>query len=190
MKFNERWALLLLSLQLAAVMMTADTLTGLGMGLTIAAVWLVTALLCALIRPFARGDWRLCLYAVAAVAVASAAGLCLRAFFPALYKAGGALLAVTALDAVVFQRPYDREKTGLGRILGETLLLGVCAAVLLGLVGFFREALGAGTLLGSRVELLYDNRLPILTRPAGGLLVFALTAALVGAVLFGRKKEG
>lgn len=111
-------------------------------------------------------------------------GFALRVLFPVVFQNLGVYLALTcaggmagffvAQDGVI---PAARRLT-----LGDAVCSAVLACVALAVCGLLSELLGTGSVLGAAVPFLSATPVAIFGKPAGGLLILAVLAAIVQAL--------
>lgn len=112
-------------------------------------------------------------------------GFGLRVAFPVIYQSLGAYLYLSALGgvaAIFAAQGSIAALTGAKELsLGEGVVAAVLACVALVVTGIVCGLLGTGTIFGVAVAALVQTPIAIFTKPAGGLLVLAVLAAIVQA---------
>ncbi len=183
---------LILMMGLCAALGTTATLQGaLGMGLTMTAVLICSALTVAFLRRLVPKKLRGLCCLMAATLFVTLADLALRSYLPELSERLGLFVPLLAVNWIVLKRldsfaachiPGCAALDALGSGLGFTLALCI--------VGTLREALGAGTLWGIP---LFGGRLePVLGAgaPYGGFLILGAVLACVQWVRQLKERRG
>ena len=120
-----------------------------GMGLSVIFVLVMSNLVVSLLRNFIKDEIRIPSFIVIIAGFVTIVELVLRAYVPSLYKSLGIFIPLIVVNCVILARaegfaskngPVASIVDGLGQGLGYTLAISVLA--------FFRELLGAGTVLG------------------------------------------
>lgn len=68
----------------------------------------------------------------------------------------------------------------------ESLLTGLCFAVLLFVTAALREIFGSASFAGLSIDFLADYMIPVLVKAPGGLMIYAFVAALCLRLFPGR----
>jgi len=159
---------------------TTSAFNGLGMGLSTMAVLIISNLLISALRNIIPGKVRIPAYIVVVASLVTVVQLLIQAYIPALYDALGIYIPLIVVNCIILGRaesyasknpPVLSGFDGLGMGLGFTIAL-TC-------IGFFRELIGAGTLLSGTP---FAMALPGVYEPVS-IFVLAPGAFLVLALL-------
>jgi electron transport complex protein RnfE len=163
----------------SALAVTTAVVNGIGMGLSMTFVLLMSELVISLFRKFIPESVRIPIFIIIIAAFTTVIDYVLKAWFPDLSKAMGVFIPLIVVNCIIMgrvegfaskQAPAAVIPDALGMGLGYTWVLVGIAAV--------RELLGSGTLLGQAV--LPSSYQPIIffVLPPGGFFVFALFISL------------
>ncbi|MCR5664699.1 MAG: hypothetical protein K6G17_07510 [Oscillospiraceae bacterium] len=158
---------------------STDVRAALAMSAAVAAVLLLSALALGLLRGLIPEGARLPAAVLVVAGFASAAQLLLHALLPSAFEMLGFYVSILAVDLLLFASAEETLGEGLGRALISALLCGVCFAVFTLILAALRELFGAASFAGNAVEALAGVRIPLLLKPAGGLIVFSILLAVV-----------
>ncbi len=138
---------------------TTSAENGIGMGLATTAVLLMSNLVISLLRSIIPAKVRIPAFIVVIASFVTIVDLLLQGFVPDLYASLGLFIPLIVVNCVILGRaesfasknnPILSIFDGIGMGLGFTLALGV--------LGFVREFLGAGSIFGYKVmDLLFEN---------------------------------
>ena len=169
--------ILVLFLGMCATLAVTTTLTnGIGMGLSTTAVLICSNVVISLLRKVIPKEVRIACYVVVIAAFVTIVDLMLQAYVPALSESLGLFIQLIVVNCIILGRaeafaskngPLYAAVDGLSMGLGFTLAL--CA------MGFIRELLGNGAILGHQV---LPQGASMLAAPAGGFLVLGTLVAL------------
>ncbi len=161
---------------------TTSMKNGIGMGLSTMVVLVFSNLLISLLRKMIPDQVRIPAYIVVIASLVTVVELLMKAFIPSLYDALGLYIPLIVVNCIILGRAeaYANKSTpalaacdGIGMGLGFTLALT--------LIGFFRELIGAGTVLGFHVMPSGYQPVSIFVRAPGAFIVLgALIAILNG----------
>ena len=158
-----------------------------GMGLSVIFVIVMSNLVVSLLRNFIKDEIRIPSFIVIIAGFVTIVQLVLRAYVPSLYKSLGIFVPLIVVNCVILARaegfaskngPVASIVDGLGQGLGYTLAISVLA--------FFRELLGAGTVLGKTI-IPSDYTIGFLQQPASSFIVLGILFAAYAA--YTNKKE-
>lgn len=169
--------ILVLFLGMCATLAVTTSLTnGIGMGLSTTAVLICSNVVISLLRKVIPKEVRIACYVVVIAAFVTIVDLMLQAFIPSLSESLGLFIQLIVVNCIILGRaeafaskngPLYAAVDGLSMGLGFTLAL--CA------MGFIRELLGGGAILGHQV---LPCGAAMLAAPAGGFLVLGCLVAL------------
>ena len=152
-----------------AMAVTTNVLAGLGMGLAVTAVMLLTGIVVSLLRKVIPAQVKLPVCVLVAAGFTALVQMVMAAWLPELTSMLGIYLSVVAVSALVY-RHTDKvaANAGIGRTVADAVATGVFFTVVLVAVSAIRQFGG-----------MYVS---ILKAPFGGYLVLAIVAAVVSAI--------
>jgi electron transport complex protein RnfE len=163
----------------SALAVTTSTANGIGMGLAMTFVLLMSELVISSFRKLIPDSIRIPIFIIVIAAFTTVIDYVLKAYFPDLSKAMGVFIPLIVVNCIIMgrvegfasKRPViDVIPDSLGMGLGYTWVLTGISAV--------RELLGSGTILS--FQIMPDNYQPIIffVLAPGGFFVFGLFIAL------------
>jgi electron transport complex protein RnfE len=163
----------------SSLAVTTSAANGIGMGLSMTFVLLMSELVISIFRKLIPGSVRIPIFIIIIAAFTTVIDYVLKAWFPDLSKAMGVFIPLIVVNCIIMGRvegfSYKQPvinviPDALGMGLGYTWVLAGIAAV--------RELLGSGTIFDFQV--LPSSYQPILffVLPPGGFFVFALFISL------------
>jgi electron transport complex protein RnfE len=176
---QENPLLILLIGLCSAIAVSTEVANGIGMGLAIMFVLLMSELIISLFRKNIPASIRIPVFIVIAATFTTVVDYTLKAWFPDLSKSLGIFIPLIVVQCIIMGRleafasknpVHESFLDALGMGLGYTwVLIGISAV---------RELFGSGTLLG--YQIFPDTFEPILffILPPGGFFVFALFISL------------
>lgn len=172
----------------ATLAVTSTAVNGLGMGLSTAAVLVLSNSMISLLRRVIPSGVRMPAYIVIIASFVTMVQLLLQAYVPSLYRSLGIFIPLIVVNCIILGRAeaYASKNPvlpsafdGLGMGLGFTLSLTVIGAV--------RELFGSGTLFGVQIMPSFYQPIAILVMAPGAFFVLALLAALQNKLKAGAK---
>lgn len=170
---------------------TTSLYSGLGMGLSVLFVLIITNVLISMIRKIVPSDIRIPVYIVVIATVVTLIEWLINAYIPRLYEELGIYLPLIVVNCIVLGRAetyasnntvYNSMWDAIGMGLGFTLGLSTLA--------FTRELLGTGgvSLLGFT---LFDanSAASFLIQPTGAFLTLGLLIGIINTVRIDREKK-
>lgn len=192
---RENPSLILMLGMCPTLAVTTSMTNGIGMGLSTMAVLILSNLVISLLRKVIPDEVRLPAYIVVVASLVTVTELLIQAYLPSLYSALGIYIPLIVVNCIILGRaeayaaknePALATMDGVGMGLGFTIALT--------LIGFIRELIGAGTILGKAV---FPESIPpvgIFVKAPGAFLVIAFIIAVMNAVgiktAANRKVEG
>lgn len=172
---NENPLLVLMIGLCSSLAVTTSVKNGVGMGLSMTFVLLMSEIVIALFKRLIPNSVRIPVFIIVIAAFTTIIDYVLQAYFPDLSRAMGVFIPLIVVNCIIMgraeafasKRPLaEAVADGLGMGLGYTWVLAGISAV--------RELLGNGSLLD--IGVLGENYQPILffALPPGGFLVFGL----------------
>lgn len=166
---------------------TTSAFNGLGMGLSTMAVLVVSNLLISALRQVIPDKVRIPAYIVIVASLVTIVQLLIQAYIPALYEALGIYIPLIVVNCIILGRAeaYASKNPPMLAVF-DGLGMGLGFSIALTCIGFFRELIGAGTVL-SGTPFTYS--LPEIYEPVsifvlapGAFLVLALIIAFLNAM--------
>lgn len=185
---KENPALVLILGTCPALAVTTSAMNGLGMGLATTFVLVMSNAIISLLRNFIPDKVRIPAFIVIIATFVSIVDLLIQGFVPALAESLGIFIPLIVVNCIVLGRAeafaskntvFDSILDGLGMGLGFTLALFV--------MGFFRELLGNGAILGHK--FIEGDGILIFVLAPGAFLVYGFTIALMNLLPKKRVKK-
>ncbi|HHU47169.1 MAG TPA: electron transport complex subunit E [Bacteroidales bacterium] len=185
---KENPALVLILGTCPALAVTTSAMNGLGMGLATTFVLVMSNAIISLLRNFIPDKVRIPAFIVIIATFVSIVDLLIQGFVPALAESLGIFIPLIVVNCIVLGRAeafaskntvFDSILDGLGMGLGFTLALFV--------MGFFRELLGNGAILGHK--FIEGDGILIFVLAPGAFLVYGFTIALMNLLPKKKSKE-
>jgi electron transport complex protein RnfE len=167
----------------SSLAITTELVNGIGMGLSMTFVLLMSELVISMFRKVIPESIRIPVFIIIIAAFTTVIDYVLKAYFPALSKAMGVFIPLIVVNCIIMGRvegfaskrpPADVIPDALGMGLGYTWVLAGISMV--------RELLGSGTILQGTplgFQLIPDSyHIIFFILPPGGFLVFALFLSL------------
>lgn len=163
---------------------TTSIFNGLGMGLGMTFVLLMSEIVISIFRKLIPSAIRLPIFIIIIAAFTTIVQLVLQAFVEPLYDALGVFLPLIVVNCIIMGRVEAfASKNNTGNSILDALGMGIGYTMVLVIISFVRELLGAGSLTfwsGISVTLIPESyRIGIFNSAPGGFLVFGFLAALV-----------
>ncbi|MDR2363240.1 MAG: electron transport complex subunit RsxE [Spirochaetaceae bacterium] len=163
----------------SSLAVTTSVANGIGMGLSMTFVLLMSELVISLFRRLIPDSIRIPVFIIVIAAFTTVIDYVLKAYFPDLSKAMGVFIPLIVVNCIIMGRVESfASKQPLICVIPDALGMGLGYTWVLTGIALVREILGNGTILS--VPVLPENFAPILffTLPPGGFFVFALFIAL------------
>lgn len=170
--------ILVLFLGMCSTLAVSTSLTNaLGMGFSTTMVLICSNVVISLLRKAIPKEVRIACYVVIIAGFVTIVELCLKAFLPALSESLGLFIPLIVVNCIILGRAEafaSKERVGYAALDGLSMGLGFTAALCI--MGFIRELLGGGSILGH--EILPFKAI-LIAAPCGGFLVLGSLVALV-----------
>ena len=163
----------------SSLAVTTSVANGIGMGLSMTFVLLMSELVISLFRRLIPDSIRIPVFIIVIAAFTTVIDYVLKAYFPDLSKAMGVFIPLIVVNCIIMGRVESfASKQPLICVIPDALGMGLGYTWVLTGIALILEILGNGTILS--VPVLPENFTPILffTLPPGGFFVFALFIAL------------
>ena len=207
MKFSERLKSAVLldnpvfmqTIGLCPALATTTSLSNaIGMGAAATVVLICSNIVISLLRKFIPDKVRIAAFITIIAGFVTIIDLSLQAFVPSLAASLGLFLPLIVVNCIILGRAeaYASKNKMLTSAL-DGVCMGIGFTFALVLMGFFRELLGAGTILsgyvgadklGIQIPGLYQYPASMMILPAGGFLMMGFILAAIQHIM--NKKEG
>lgn len=183
--FLKENPLLVLNIGLCSSLgVTTSIFNGLGMGMGMTFVLLMSEIVISLFRKNIPTSIRLPIFIIIIAAFTTIVQLVLQAYVESLYDALGVFLPLIVVNCIIMGRVEAfASKNLIGDSVLDALGMGIGYTMVLVTISFIRELLGGGTLMAGtalKVEIIPEAyRISIFNSAPGGFLVFGLLAAFV-----------
>ena len=162
---------------------TTSVENAIGMGLAATAVLIFSNLFVSLLRKFIPQQVRIAAYIVIISGFVTMVELLMKAYLNSLYQALGIFIPLIVVNCIILARAeaFASKNTPL-RSLWDGLCMGLGFTLALTLLGFVRELLGAGSVLGFDVTFGIWSPALIFIMPAGAFITLGCLIALVNFI--------
>ncbi|MDR1277600.1 MAG: electron transport complex subunit E [Treponema sp.] len=163
----------------SSLAVTSEVANGIGMGLSMTFVLLMSEIMISLFRKMIPESIRIPVFIIIIAAFTTVIDYVLQAWFPDLSKAMGVFIPLIVVNCIIMGRVEGfASKKPVVDVTFDALGMGLGYTWVLTGIALIRELLGNGTIWGRQV--LPESYEPILffVLPPGGFFVFALLIAL------------
>jgi electron transport complex protein RnfE len=163
----------------SALAVTTATANGIGMGISMTFVLLMSEVVISVFRKLIPESVRIPVFIIVIASFTTVIDYLLKAYFPDLSKAMGVFIPLIVVNCIIMGRVEGfASKQPLSAVIPDALGMGMGYTWVLTGISIIRELLGSGTILN--IPILGDNYQPILffVLPPGGFFVFALFISL------------
>ncbi len=172
---------------------TGSFVNGLGLGLATLAVMMASNALVSATRRWIQAEIRVPIYVLIIASLVTCIELIFKAFFPDLDRALGIFIPLIVTNcAIVARAEVFASRNSVASSIVDGLVMGSGFALLLMVIGAFRELIGQGSLF-SRMDLLFggepvrglvlaENGWLLLVLPPGAFFSLALAIAAKNAI--------
>lgn len=191
--FLKENPLLVLNIGLCSSLgVTTSIFNGLGMGMSMTFVLLMSEFVISIFRKCIPNAIRLPVFIIIIAAFTTIVQFVLQAYVESLYDALGVFLPLIVVNCIIMGRVESfASKNNVGNSILDALGMGIGYTCVLVVISLVREFFGGGTLMAGtsvKVELIPEAyRIGILNSAPGGFIVFGLLGAAVQALK--NKKE-
>jgi len=161
-----------------ALAVTTSVLNGIGMGLATLAVLLASCFVASLLRKFIPEQVRIPCFIALSAAFTTVVSMLMELFFPALHSALGIFVPLIVVNCIILTRMEAfASKNSLFATVFDALGMGLGFTLALIILGFVREIIAFGTVLGFDVLPDAFPGFMLMAVPAGGFLAFGFIVA-------------
>ena len=166
---------------------TTSIFNGIGMGLCMTFVLLMSEIVISIFKKLIPSAIRLPIFIIIIATFTTIVQLLLQAFVPSLNNALGVFLPLIVVNCIIMGRVEAfASKNSIGDSILDALGMGIGFTIVMFVISFIRELLGAGTLFSGtalKIEIIpEDYRIALFNSAPGGFLAFGFIAAIVQAV--------
>ena len=182
--------LLVLSIGLcSSLAVTQSMFNGLGMGLAMTFVLLMSEIIISIFRKCIPDAIRLPIFIIVIAAFTTIVQLLLKAYVPALSDSLGVFLPLIVVNCIIMGRveSFASKNNPFVSIL-DAIGMGIGYTWVLLAISFVREFVGTGTFFGMQV-FPEANAIAFFSAAPGGFFVFGLIVAITEAIQNAAKKE-
>lgn len=166
---------------------TTNVFGAFGMGIATMMVLICSNMLISLLRRVIPDNVRIPCYIVIIAGFVTIVQMLVQAFVPALYSLLGVYLALIVVNCIILGRAeMFASKNPVGRSALDGLGMGIGFTIALCAIATIREVLGAASFAGIAIPFLADYKIEFLVKAPGGMVVYGLMIALVGAISMGK----
>ena len=163
---------------------TTEATNGLGMGVAVILVLMLSNFLISLVRKFIPSQVRIASYIVIISGVVTAIQLLIKAYVPALDKSLGLFIPLIVVNCIILARAeaFASKNSVLPSVL-DGLFMGIGFTFALTLLACIRELIGAGTLFGVDILNRFGYQpITFFVQPAGAFITLGVLIAAVTAI--------
>lgn len=176
-KENPTFVLLLGMCPTLAV--TTSAMNGLGMGLTTAAVLIMSNMLIAMFRNIIPDKVRIPAYIVIVASLVTIVQMLLQAYLPSLNESLGIYIPLIVVNCIILGRAESyASKNTMMLSLFDGIGMGLGFTIALTLIGMFREFIGSGNIFGYNVMPDSFEPMAIFVKAPGAFFVLAALTAI------------
>lgn len=174
----------------SSLAVTTSVINGVGMGLAMTFVLLMSEVIISLFRKLIPDSIRIPVFIIVIASFTTIVDLSMKAFTPDLSKAMGVFIPLIVVNCIIMGRVESfASKRGVDEVIFDALGMGIGYTWVLVGISVVRELLGAGTLLGFRI-LPESISIGFFSQAPGGFFVFGLFIALNTALKTLIEKKG
>jgi electron transport complex protein RnfE len=162
----------------SSLAVTTEVANGIGMGLSMTFVLLMSEVVISLFRKLIPESIRIPIFIIVIAAFTTMIDYVLKAWFPDLSKAMGIFIPLIVVNCIIMGRVEGfASKQPVSGVIPDALGMGLGYTWVLTAISLVRELLGNGTILN--IRLMPENtEIIFFVLPPGGFFVFALFIAL------------
>ena len=182
--------LLVLSIGLcSSLAVTTSVFNGIGMGLSMTFVLLMSEIIISLFRKLIPAAIRLPIFIIVIAAFTTIVQLSLQAYVPALSESLGVFIPLIVVNCIIMGRVEAfSSKNSVGMAILDALGMGIGYTWVLVAISLIRELLGSGKIFGHTV-FAEENAIGFFSGAPGGFFVFGIMIALTLGLSEMKKKK-
>ena len=169
---------------------STSVINGIGMGVSVTFVLILSNLFISLLRNFIPVKIRIASYIVIIAGFVTVVDMILQAYVPSLAESLGLFIPLIVVNCIILARAesFASKHAPLPSVL-DGVAMGLGFTVALVIISAIRELIGNGTLLGIRVMPDFYSPAVLVISPVGGFLVLGALIALVQWIRSRKKKH-
>ena len=172
---------------------TTNVFGAFGMGIATLMVLICSNVLISLLRRVIPDNVRIPCYIVIIAGFVTVVQMLIHAYLPDLYEMLGVYLALIVVNCIILGRAeMFASKNPVGKSALDGLGMGIGFTFALCVIATIREVLGAASFAGIAIPFLQNFKIEFFVKAPGGMVVYGLLIALIGALTNGKapkKKE-
>lgn len=169
---------------------STSVINGIGMGLSVTFVLILSNLFISLLRNFIPSKIRIASYIVIIAGFVTVVDMVLQAYVPSLAESLGLFIPLIVVNCVILARAESfASKHGPLPSVLDGLAMGAGFTVALVIISAIREVIGSGSLLGFRIMPESYSPAVLVISPVGGFLILGALIALVQWIKSRTKKK-
>ena len=183
--------LLVLSIGLcSSLAVTTSVFNGLGMGLSMTFVLLMSEIIISLFRKLIPSAIRLPIFIIVIAAFTTIVQLLLQAYVPALSESLGVFIPLIVVNCIIMGRVEAfSSKNSVGAAILDALGMGIGYTWVLIAISLVRELLGSGKIFGCEI-FAEENAIGFFSGAPGGFFVFGVMIAITLGLSEMKKNKG
>lgn len=159
---------------------STSVINGIGMGLSVTFVLILSNLFISLLRNLIPSKIRIASYIVIIAGFVTVVDMILQAYVPSLAESLGLFIPLIVVNCIILARAESfASKHGPLPSVLDGLAMGVGFTMALVIISAIRELIGSGCLLGYRILPATYSPAVLVISPVGGFLVLGALIALV-----------
>ena len=173
--FRENPLLILMIGLCSSLALTTTVINGIGMGLSMTFVLLMSELVISIFRKLIPDSIRIPIFIIVIAAFTTVIDYVLKAWFPDLSRAMGVFIPLIVVNCIIMGRAEGfAYKSPISDVIPDALGMGLGFTWVLCGIALVREILGSGTILGFHIMPTAYQPILFFILPPGGFFVFAL----------------
>ncbi len=162
----------------SSLAVTTEVLNGLGMGLAMTFVLVMSEIIISLFRKLIPDSIRIPIFIIVIATFVTIVDLLMQAYLPDLSKSMGVFIPLIVVNCIIMGRVESfASKNTVGESALDALGMGLGYLWVLTGISFVRELLGSGSLLGIQI-LPEEFTIGFFSKAPGGFFVFAMFIAV------------
>lgn len=187
--FKENPVLILVLGTCSVLAVSVTVLGGLGMGVALTFVLVGSNVVISLLRKIIPDKVRIPCYIIVIATFVTLLQMVIEAYFQSLYQSLGIFLALIVVNCIVLGRAeMFASKNTVGDSFFDGLGMGIGYTMVITAISVFREFIGSGTFMGSRI-IPEGYQIGIMTQTPGGFFCFGCAVAILIACMQKRGKK-
>ncbi len=172
----------------ATLAVSTSVVNGLGMGLSTAAVLVMSNIIISLMRKVIPDKVRIAAYIIVIAGCVTAVEMAIKAFAPEISKSLGIFIPLIVVNCIILGRAEAfASKNSVGKSALDGIGMGLGFTLGLVILSAIREILGNGTFLGIALFGKSFQPVSVLTLPPGGFIMLGIVLAVINILT---KKHG